>query len=62
VIEYQENLNKRHFTDYTLIQQQTLEWLSSPEGQAFLQGTMYQLGIQHVIVDEYQDFCVIEEC
>ncbi len=55
VTEYQEILHKRNFTDYTLIQQQTLEWLLSSAGKAFLQGTVHQMGIQYVIVDEYQD-------
>ncbi|HEU5378172.1 MAG TPA: ATP-dependent helicase [Ktedonobacteraceae bacterium] len=55
IAEYREQLQAHHFTDYTLIQQQTLEWLSSPAGKAFLQGNGQQPGIQHVIVDEYQD-------
>lgn len=55
VTEYREILNKRNFTDYTLIQQQTLEWLLSSEGQVFLKGTGHNMGIQYVIVDEYQD-------
>lgn len=55
ITEYREQLQAHHFTDYTLIQQQTLEWLSSPEGRAFLQGHGQQPGIQYVIVDEYQD-------
>lgn len=53
--EYREKLQLRKFTDFTLVQQQTLEWLSSSDGQAFLQGNDQQPGIQHVIVDEYQD-------
>jgi DNA helicase-2/ATP-dependent DNA helicase PcrA len=53
--EYQQKLKERHFTDFTLVQQQTLEWLSSAEGQAFLQGNDQLPGIHHVIVDEYQD-------
>lgn len=55
IAEYREQLQSHYFTDYTLIQQQTLEWLSSPEGKAFLQGQGQQPGIQHVIIDEYQD-------
>lgn len=53
--EYREKLQQRQFTDFTLVQQQTLEWLSSSNGQAFLEGNEQQPGIQHVIVDEYQD-------
>lgn len=53
--EYQEKLEQHRFTDFTLVQQQTLEWLSSADGQAFLQGDNQHPGIQHVIVDEYQD-------
>ncbi len=37
------------------MQQQALEWLSSSEGQDFLQGNDQLSGIQHAIVDEYQD-------
>jgi DNA helicase II / ATP-dependent DNA helicase PcrA len=55
VHEYQEKLQQRCFTDFTLVQQQMLEWLSSSDGQVFLQGSDQQPGIQHVIVDEYQD-------
>lgn len=53
--EYQEKLQQRRFTDFTLVQQQTLEWLTSSDEQTFLQGNDQQPGIQHVIVDEYQD-------
>jgi DNA helicase-2/ATP-dependent DNA helicase PcrA len=47
--EYKAALGKRHFTDQTLLQQQALELLCSPEGIYWVQN------IQHLIVDEYQD-------
>ncbi len=49
VEEYEAALRQRHFTDQTLIQQQALELLRSAEGTSWVQG------VQHVIVDEYQD-------
>lgn len=49
VEEYEAALRQRHFTDQTLIQQQALELLGSPEGNAWIQS------IQYVVVDEYQD-------
>jgi len=49
VEEYEDALHERHFTDQTLIQQQALELLHSPEGNAWVQS------IQYVVVDEYQD-------
>ena len=49
VEEYETALRQRHFTDQTLIQQQALELLCSPEGNAWTQS------IQYVVVDEYQD-------
>jgi DNA helicase-2/ATP-dependent DNA helicase PcrA len=55
IAEYRQALEARHFLDYTLLQQQTLTWLTSSEGQAFVRGSDGQAGIQHVIVDEYQD-------
>lgn len=55
IAEYRQALEERHFLDYTLLQQQTLTWLTSPEGQAFVLGQDGYPGIQHVIVDEYQD-------
>src|SRR5258708_8088846 len=42
-------LRQRHFTDQTLIQQQALELLRSPEGNSWIQS------VQYVVVDEYQD-------
>lgn len=54
--EYEMVLRDRHFTDQTLLQQQALDILCSPEGQLLVQD------IQHVVVDEYQDFSVIDEC
>jgi DNA helicase-2/ATP-dependent DNA helicase PcrA len=47
--EYEAALRQHHFTDQTLMQQQALEILHAPQGQKLVQG------IQHVIVDEYQD-------
>lgn len=49
VEEHEAALSKRRFTDQTLIQQQALDLLRSPEGNSWIQG------IQHVVVDEYQD-------
>ncbi len=49
VEEYETALSERHFTDQTLIQQQALELLRSPEGNSWIQS------VQYVVVDEYQD-------
>ena len=49
VEEYETALRQRHFTDQTLIQQQALELLRSPEGNSWIQS------VQYVVVDEYQD-------
>jgi DNA helicase-2/ATP-dependent DNA helicase PcrA len=49
VKEYETALGDRRVTDQTLMQQQALELLCSPEGTSWIQS------IQHVIVDEYQD-------
>src|SRR6266849_1313510 len=53
--EYKEALCRHHFTDFTFVQQQALEWLLSTQGVEFLQGNQAFPGIRHVIVDEYQD-------
>ncbi len=57
--EYRQALEAHHFLDYTLLQQQTL---TSHEGLPFVRGRDGHAGIHHVIVDEYQDFSVIESC
>ena len=49
VEEYEAALRDHHFTDQTLMQQQTLEILCAPEGRPLVQS------LQYVIVDEYQD-------
>lgn len=49
VEEYEAALRDHHCTDQTLMQQQALDILRSPEGRPLVQG------IQYVIVDEYQD-------
>lgn len=49
VEEYESALRQHSFTDQTRIQQQALDMLRSSSGKFLLQG------IQHVIVDEYQD-------
>ncbi len=49
VEEYEDALEKYHFTDQTLLQHQTLEILRSPQGRAVIES------IHYVIVDEYQD-------
>lgn len=56
VEEYEAVLQRRCFTDQTLMQQQALELLNSAGG------VMWKRKIQHVIVDEYQDFSVIGVC
>jgi DNA helicase-2/ATP-dependent DNA helicase PcrA len=49
VEEYEAALRDHHFTDQTLMQQQALDILCSPEGRPLVQG------LQYTIVDEYQD-------
>ena len=49
VDEYEAALRERHFTDQTLLQQQALELLHSPEG------ALWRQDIRYVFVDEYQD-------
>ena len=49
VEEYEAALHKYHFTDQTLLQQQALDILRSPQGRPLIES------IEYVIVDEYQD-------
>lgn len=53
--EYEAALGDHRFTDYSLVQEQTLAMLQSPAGKELLEDTPIHPGIQHVIVDEYQD-------
>jgi DNA helicase-2/ATP-dependent DNA helicase PcrA len=53
--EYEAALAEKKFTDYSLVQQQTLTMLQSTAGKEVVEGTATHPGIQHVIVDEYQD-------
>jgi DNA helicase-2/ATP-dependent DNA helicase PcrA len=55
IADYEGILREHHVTDYTLVQQHALEFLSSSAGHDLLQGTGERAGIRHVIVDEYQD-------
>jgi DNA helicase II / ATP-dependent DNA helicase PcrA len=55
IAEYEAKLRDHHFTDNTFVQQQTLDLLRTDEGKALILGVGDHLGIQHVIVDEYQD-------
>jgi DNA helicase-2/ATP-dependent DNA helicase PcrA len=55
IAEYESKLRDYHFTDNTFVQQQALELLRSDEGAALVRAAGEHLGIQHVIVDEYQD-------
>lgn len=55
IAEYEMKLREHHFTDNTFVQQQALDLLRTDEGQALIHGDGDHSGIQHVIVDEYQD-------
>lgn len=54
VEEYEAALRERHFTDQTLLQQQALYLLQSPEG------ALWRQDIKYVFVDEYQDTNVLQ--
>ena len=53
--EYEAKLLEHHFTDNTFVQQQALDLLRTDEGMALVTGSGEHSGIQHVIVDEFQD-------
>jgi DNA helicase-2/ATP-dependent DNA helicase PcrA len=55
IADYERILGDHHVTDYTLVQQQALDFLSSAAGHDLLHGNADRAGIRHVIVDEYQD-------
>ena len=55
ITEYQTKLRDHHFTDNTFVQQQALDLLRANEGKVLVHGDGEYPGIQHVIVDEYQD-------
>lgn len=62
--EYQQHLNTEHRCDFSQLQMRFLEFLQSSEGQRLRDGVPNdrdQLGITHVLVDEYQDTNLMQE-
>ena len=60
---YQNSLEINRSCDFAHLQLKFLYFLNSPSGSLFLQGdgSLYQPGIHHVLVDEYQDTNPIQE-
>ena len=61
--DYVHQLELTFRSDFAHVQSKFLEFLSSPRGRAFLNGdgTQENPGINHVLVDEYQDTNPIQE-
>ena len=62
--EYQGHLQTDHRCDFSQLQMRLLDFLQSPEGRRLRDGVPNdpdQLGITHVLVDEYQDTNLMQE-
>ena len=60
---YRRNLKENRTCDFAHLQLKFLEFIDSPRGNQFLMGdnSSYSPGINHVLVDEYQDTNPIQE-
>ena len=60
--QYAQELTNRYRCDFAHLQKRFLDFLSAPIGQGFLQGLPDKNpGLNHVLVDEYQDTNPIQE-
>ena len=59
--EYCKHLKNNHRCDFSQLQVHFLEFLGTPVGKSFLEGTPGHEGVKWVLVDEYQDTNLIQE-